>query len=262
MVWILTFGRINGSGESVRKTCFPRLFRIDKNPLCSMADRYILEGERRTFAGDWRRRLFDWEEEQLEDLKKAAEIILGKKMVADEWRWNRRKDGRYTVRSAYEVLEKYAAEFEGQEKLNIVWNKVVPSKIKAFTWKVIQDRIPSILNLVKRGSFNIHFSRKCKTCDVEDEDTQHLFFECSVAKSVWLNVSEWFDFNFRSSGNGHKHLEDFLVPFENNLKVVGNLIWQCTIWHIWVRRNSIIFRGIKFSDDILFDKIVLIRLDG
>ncbi|KAL8508286.1 hypothetical protein ACS0TY_018757 [Phlomoides rotata] len=153
-----------------------------------------------TFSGDWRRRLFVWEEDQLADLIQAAGGALKNRNVEDRWSWSRGKSGGYSVKSAYAILsEQHIDENDRLDKLKIVWNNSVPSKIAAFTWKVLQDRILSILNLLKRGSYNTNYSKKCKICGLEDEDTKHIFFECSAAKSVWSRIFNWLGHGYRDS---------------------------------------------------------------
>ncbi|KAL8536805.1 hypothetical protein ACS0TY_012106 [Phlomoides rotata] len=116
-------------------------------------------------------------------------------------------------------------------------------------------RIFELWSSLKRGSYNPNYSKKCKTCGIDDEDTNHIFFNCTTAKSVWVSVLKWFGYSYRSMAKGLDHLEEFTALFENHLREVGNLVWQCTIWFICHRRNSIIFRGTAISDDTVFNSI-------
>ncbi|KAL8471074.1 hypothetical protein ACS0TY_033591 [Phlomoides rotata] len=177
------------------------------------------------FSANWRRTLFDWEEDQLADLIRAADNVMKNGNVEDSWIWNRDKTRAYSVNSAYVILaEQHSEENDRLDKLKIVWNNSVPSKITAFTWKVLQDRIPFILNLLKRGAYNINYSKKCRTCGLEDEDTNHIFFDCNAAKSVWFRIFNWFGHDYRNSVKGLQHLEVFSVLFEHQSRKVGNLV--------------------------------------
>ncbi|KAL8482942.1 hypothetical protein ACS0TY_025841 [Phlomoides rotata] len=225
------------------KDMFPRLFLIDINKLCSVADRLSMEENGWKYLAKWRRNLFVWEEEQAADLEREVCNVRLKNNLVDDWSWDRDKTRAYSVKTAYEVLaENNREDNTSLDKLKIVWNKSVPTKIASFSWKVLQDRIPSILNLLKRGSYNPFYSKYCKTCGNEDEDTDHIFFDCTAAKSVWFRVHHWLGHSYRNTTKGQEHLEEFTSLFENHLRQVGNLVWQCTIWFIWHRRNSIIFR--------------------
>ncbi|KAL8494404.1 hypothetical protein ACS0TY_025275 [Phlomoides rotata] len=237
---------------------FPRLFYIDNNPSCSVADRYLSEGTNRIFCGNWRRNLRSWETDLLSVLLRAAEAQLNPTSSEDTWRWRRNSSGIFTVKSAYEaIVESHAGEIIAAAKLGTVWIKAVPLKIAAFSWKVLQDRIPTIMNLLKREAYNKNFSPKCRLCDLENEDTNHLFFECFAAKNIWYHIYRWVGFDRRITTTGMDHLEDFINHLDNYAKGIGNSIWQCTIWNIWNRRNAVIFKGITISDDEVFERICL-----
>ncbi|PWA35692.1 Lipase, GDSL [Artemisia annua] len=72
------------------------------------------------------------------------------------------------------------------------WNKVLPIKINIHIWRLIQDRLLTRCNLDNRG-IDIH-SKRCPVCDEGLETTQHLFVECSLAKSLWKKISSWWGF--------------------------------------------------------------------
>ncbi|KAL8470076.1 hypothetical protein ACS0TY_032807 [Phlomoides rotata] len=63
---------------------------------------------------------------------------------------------------------------------------------------MLQDRVPTIWNLLQREAYNPNYSTKCRVCGNFDEDTTHLFFQCRSALEVWKRVCNWFDLsNFR-----------------------------------------------------------------
>ncbi|KAL8509574.1 hypothetical protein ACS0TY_016699 [Phlomoides rotata] len=243
-------------GGTSPKDMFPRLYYIDKDPSCSVADRFSSSDNCWNFKGEWRRNLYSWEVEQLEELLVAAKRYLRSPMEEDYWCWKLTKDGQYSVRSAYQVLLNKNSEVNQQRKeLGVVWNKLVPSKIAAFAWKLLQDRIPTMGNLLRRGSLNPNFSKKCRLCGNMDEETTHLFFGCHTAKNVWNKVLLWLDLDSLSSVSCKDHLEEFVFRFNGSNKGIGNLIWQSTIWNLWLRRNATIFSGKDMSDEEVFDKI-------
>ncbi|KAL8458133.1 hypothetical protein ACS0TY_035862 [Phlomoides rotata] len=176
----------------------------------------------------------------------------------DEWTWKLTKDGDYSVKSAYqELMNRKVEDKQNRKQIGIVWNKLVPMKIAVFSWKMLQDRIPTMKNLLQKGAFNPNFSTKCRMCDSIEEEMAHLFFDCRIAANVWRKVNEWLDldnYSFRSTSS-REHLEDFVNLFNGNRKCIGNLIWQNTIWNLWLRRNSTVFSGVYLSDDEVLDKI-------
>lgn len=58
--------------------------------------------------------------------------------------------GGYTVNSAFKnLMETNCTSIEGGWKL--LWNTLVPSKIKSFIWCVVRNRVPTKDNLARRG---------------------------------------------------------------------------------------------------------------
>nr|GEY33167.1 zinc finger, CCHC-type, retrotransposon Gag domain protein [Tanacetum cinerariifolium] len=66
------------------------------------------------------------------------------------------------------------------------WVKCVPIKVNVFAWRARHDRLPTRLNLTKRGmSVN---STVSPVCDSAIEDAHHLFFGCSLVKDLSVLV--------------------------------------------------------------------------
>ncbi|GJV13901.1 RNA-directed DNA polymerase, eukaryota, reverse transcriptase zinc-binding domain protein [Tanacetum coccineum] len=59
-------------------------------------------------------------------------------------------------------------------------------------WRLIQDRFPTRCNLDNLG-IDIH-SKRCLVSDEGLETTQHLFVDCSLAKSLRKKISTWWGF--------------------------------------------------------------------
>jgi len=65
-----------------------------------------------------------------------------------------------------------------------VWHKLVPSKTSLFTWCLLQDRIPTKSNLVRRRVLQPTHNMCVGRCG-NIETTDHLFIGCNVFGSVW-----------------------------------------------------------------------------
>ncbi|GKB32197.1 RNA-directed DNA polymerase, eukaryota, reverse transcriptase zinc-binding domain protein [Tanacetum coccineum] len=59
-------------------------------------------------------------------------------------------------------------------------NKILPLKINIFTWRTLNGRLPTRLNLDSRG-IDLH-SIRCPLCDDAIESEEHLFVYCKIAK--------------------------------------------------------------------------------
>ncbi|GJS13659.1 RNA-directed DNA polymerase, eukaryota, reverse transcriptase zinc-binding domain protein [Tanacetum coccineum] len=71
------------------------------------------------------------------------------------------------------------------------WNKYVPIKINILAWRLKLDKLPSRLNLSRRG-LELD-SITCPSCSLAVESTNHIFFGCSMAKELYKFIARWWD---------------------------------------------------------------------
>lgn len=101
-----------------------------------------------------------------------------------------------------------AAIISGTDGLKCVWNKNVPLKIASFSWRLLQDKIPTIINLWRRSAYNPNFSTKCVLCGKNDESSEHLFFLSEFAAAVWEEWYSWFGCSTAAAGTMMIHFEN------------------------------------------------------
>jgi len=98
----------------------------------------------------WRRSLIDWEKH----LKQELAMMLDTKSIfeekKDKWVWKVSVATEFTVQSAYKVLRG-----EGQEEevamYEEFWRIKAQPSVQLTTWRMLEDKIASKRNLVKRG---------------------------------------------------------------------------------------------------------------
>lgn len=73
------------------------------------------------------------------------------------------------------------------------WNKLLPLKVNILMWRLVNERLPTIINLDKRG-MDLH-STRCPMCDEDQETELHIFGKCKVAVVLWNMVSNWWRCN-------------------------------------------------------------------
>nr|GEV06272.1 retrovirus-related Pol polyprotein from transposon TNT 1-94 [Tanacetum cinerariifolium] len=71
------------------------------------------------------------------------------------------------------------------------WVKYVPIKVNVFAWKVKLNALPTRFNISKRG-IDIE-SILCPLCDSGAESSNHLFFNCTVARHIFSKIVRWWD---------------------------------------------------------------------
>ncbi|GAU45475.1 hypothetical protein TSUD_190940 [Trifolium subterraneum] len=140
-------------GNRSLKDRFPRLYSISIQKEAKVAELHsFVNTVHWTLL--WRRRLFVWEENLLLQLLELINPItlLGE---IDRWGWVPEKDDLFTVKSTFSLVSNlivsadlvppwYASAF------SVIWKCPAPSKVTAFAWQVLHDRIPSRHNLYRR----------------------------------------------------------------------------------------------------------------
>ncbi|GKV04142.1 hypothetical protein SLEP1_g16340 [Rubroshorea leprosula] len=97
----------------------------------------------------WRRELHTWEDNQVEHLHQLLSCKHPQRAKKDSWCWSHEKKGQYSVKSAYQLL----LSCETNDCTRIMkkcWNKMEPNKVCSFAWLLLQNRIPSKDNLLRR----------------------------------------------------------------------------------------------------------------
>jgi zinc-binding in reverse transcriptase len=132
----------------------------------------------------------------------------------------------------------------------IPWRLTIPPKVKLFLWLLLQDKLLTNENLVKR---NWPGGSKCMLCDVTLLETScHLFFSCSYSQRVWADIMP----------NNHQVPDQIeVIPtILNTTRMTNNLITQqyaAVCWNIWKERNRHIFQDKKMTANTLTTRVLL-----
>lgn len=88
--------------------------------------------------------------------------------------------------------------------LNIVWKSEVPFSVKVFSWRAMQDRLPTKDQILRLGLSQSEHISNCVFCGLEVETLTHLLFQCEFSRKIWLPMQTWagiyFEYEF-SMGN-------------------------------------------------------------
>lgn len=99
--------------------------------------------------------------------------------VPDRWVCNVAGNGNFSVKIIRNLLDYLILP---SSVVSTRWVKSVPIKINIFMWKARRDCLPTRLNLSHRGV--IMETVNCPTCGNCEEDVQHTFFRCDLARDV------------------------------------------------------------------------------
>jgi hypothetical protein len=94
------------------------------------------------------------------------------------WSWDT-KGGQVSAKKAYEVQMMETVEVEQNFWYVDLWTWQLPLKVKLFIWLMLEQRILTWENLIKRG-FN--GPSRCVLCGIAEENVLHLFVKCSFTK--------------------------------------------------------------------------------
>ena len=151
----------------------------------------------------------------------------------DGWIW---EGTTFTVRGAYKKIrgEQFEVDQSIAQRCRAVWKQKVPLKVGIHGWQLVYGRLPT---RVFRKRLYPDTSSLCAMCSNGEEDCQHLFFECPVAKAVWssqtvstINTSS--DTTFWESFKQGRSVS----------QAEGRRI-LAVLWAIWLHRNDAIFKG-------------------
>ena len=111
-----------------------------------------------------------------------------------------------------------------------LWKLKIPSKASFYAWRLIQDRLPTKINLRRRNVEVI-----CPFCRNNEEDATHLFFSCDKIMVLWWESMSWINMVgvFPQSPRHH-----FL---QHSFCRLSGIWWISLTWCIWCHRNRIVF---------------------
>jgi hypothetical protein len=182
----------------------------------------------------------------------------------DIWFWKYDATGIFSVKSAYSIVELASrVDVAPPEVPNIIlaklWKSWAPSKVIVFSWQLLQNRIPSRQNLLRRRVITDINNTFCVLCGNSVELVDHLFLTCGVSSTVWYSIFRWLGFQCVLPG-GVIGMFEFLLGMGTGRRAHLRwlLIWHAVIWSIWNSRNELIFIGGSSSVEYLVDKVKLL----
>ncbi|GJV35623.1 RNA-directed DNA polymerase, eukaryota [Tanacetum coccineum] len=176
---------------------FPLIFMLDNDKGYYVANRLSLL--------DWssilRRNLRGGiESSQFLDLK----ILIGNVELSsqhDSWQWTLDVSKGFSVASIHSLIDSHTHDVGS---LATRWNRGIPIEVNIFLWRLSLNKLPSRVNLDRKG-IDVD-SLLCLIFHEDVETVNHIFFSCEMAKDLWsllarsweldipyyANITEWF----------------------------------------------------------------------
>jgi len=92
-----------------------------------------------------------------------------------------------------------------------LWDLKVPGTAKIFGWRALLDRLPSRVNLERRG---VGIGSNLYPFFTKDVETiQRLFITCDVAQRLWVKCNKWLGISSMRSIKVDNHFCGFSLSF-------------------------------------------------
>ncbi|GKA92822.1 RNA-directed DNA polymerase, eukaryota, reverse transcriptase zinc-binding domain protein [Tanacetum coccineum] len=234
--------------SSPLKVRFPRIFMLETDKGSMVSNRLNIHNWSSILRRAPRGGI---ESSQLVDLLSAISAI-NLSDQPDSWVWSLNPAVGFTVASVRKLID-----------VNILvgsdsptrWNRSVPIKVNVFLWRLALNKLPTRVNLDRKG-IDVD-STLCPICGDDVETINHLFFTCEMARVLWANLACWWDLDvpFCSS------FSDWICWLDSShLSAKGKLfldgVGGTVLWTIWNYRNRLIFSVDPPKKASLWDFIV------
>ncbi|GAU35055.1 hypothetical protein TSUD_69780 [Trifolium subterraneum] len=153
-------------GEVPFSELFPNLFLKEIDPNVVVAKRLVRHRDDRSWYWQWRSILTQDEEDDLlyfQHLLLDVEVVVDR---TDRWKWIPDHSGKFTVKSAYLILQnrKNVKEINPNilNSLQRMWKNDIPSKVGVFGWRLLLEKLPTREALISRGCAYYHYEERWK----------------------------------------------------------------------------------------------------
>ncbi|CAN1173372.1 Putative ribonuclease H protein At1g65750 [Linum perenne] len=161
----------------------------------------------------------------------------------DDWVWGLEKSGKFTIRSAYNLICQTES-LPSESIWNSIWRWNGPNCTRHFLWLAARDRLLTNVTRLRRGMCQ---EAGCEFCHAGEENSSHVLRECSFAVEVWkmllpnaINRPEW--------------SLPFVEWLDVHLKSDVGLQFGIVNWYLWRTRNERLFAAGKDSPSVVAAK--------
>lgn len=157
-----------------------------------------------------------------------------KENMKNTWKWKATPDDNFKTKKAYDILSNSAAPAQAgtaaRSLLNRILSKIPPIKSSAMAWRLLQDRLPTRVNLAKRNILPQTGNVNCPFCNRLSETAAHLFVKCNVSTNMWLECYKWLGV----ATAGHNQISNHFLAYSGLLLgKKGNMfainLWTCIV---------------------------------
>ena len=190
--------------------------------------------------------LFDHESQMAVQFLEEISNVPIQSQVKDNMIWLPEPNGQYTTRSAYSLCMNTSSVNSEDKIFKTIWQLHIPPRAVIFCWRLLKNRLPTKVNLLRRNVFTQ--ATTCSLCDCVQEDAAHLFFNCKKTIGLWWESLSWVRGAGPLSINPVHHFYQFCDGFGTNVNYTTRCGWWIALTcSIWQHRNQLIFQGKPFD---------------
>ncbi|XP_058783541.1 uncharacterized protein LOC131658243 [Vicia villosa] len=229
---------------------FPSLFRFAE-PFCA-----LISDNGFWISGSW-----EWRINFCEGFNDSVDGVRVRDLVsflgnitptvgmANSYVWWKNSTG-FSVKAGYDMIlegsyQNHRLEVDVISALNRMWKTKISSKILIFGWRLILNKIPTNMALVRRHILTNSNLLACSLYGVEEEDSNHLFGTCPVTLVWWNKFCDWLRLDLTSfPGNSFNRLLALDLACKSRFVVDTSWLFGLAFcWRIWSYRNEVLFNG-------------------
>ncbi|KAK2365042.1 hypothetical protein QL285_089842 [Trifolium repens] len=195
------------------------------------------------------------------DQQTAARILatpLYSSVIDDKRIWRGESNGDYSVKSAYRICVQNldTSHLRVNGGWNLLWSIKAPPKVKTLLWRICRNCAPTRVRLRTKG---VDCPLVCPLCNVEGEDSKHVFFSCPSSQNVWSMST--FSQVVSSAANSDNDVNTVIFNILQHLSKDDAALFGCTLWSIWKQRNNQIWNNITDAQSFVFSRAVSLLQD-
>ncbi|XP_015960972.1 uncharacterized protein LOC107484934 [Arachis duranensis] len=229
----------------VLKDLFPRLFSVSNLIGSVIGDYEFWDGLEWIWSFQWRRQLFQWELELLNQLHERLRLVKLVTEREDRVVWKFDRTGIFSTKSFVQVMQDAVLpeEVTSYSFTSAIWRGFVPPRVELFSWFVLIERVNTKERLCRLGVIN-PLDNLCALCGKSIESAFHLFLGCEVTWQVWGAWLYALGREWSVPGTLKQHFESWttVAPRKDERKrwLIG---FFAVIWTIWLERNNRVFQN-------------------
>lgn len=129
------------------------------------------------------------------------------------------------------------------------WSKLIPGKVNICAWRTLRHRLPTKMNLVRRGMTNI--TTTCSWCGSAEETEDHLFVTCDFPKKILSEFCAWWAIDPGDASNISDLFNTCCSKISASQCELFIAAFYTYIWELWYLRNSLVHSDTHLNHSIL-----------